>query len=326
MSLSKKELNKLKSELFRRDLLFYITIEKELNRLRTKELKIAYLNQIFNERRSVEFIVWLMKESKAYRTQIIKSATKKYYPTKGALEFFKTIEKFPDNEKFYIYSLFSESMENFIDSLYTSTLERDIALHWHNIENLKNEKIKIEDIEEVGDFFGSLSYPLNGKEKYQELSKKIPFVNFITILEPSFWRHSSGKTAYVKIDFSQPIDVIIEVIKGIKKIIDEDTHDILTADELQVLSGNKTKEMPLPLDTLLKKRNTIFSLEEKLTDIIYIYDCKKINMPDSKIRDNLFAYYQDKKDTDNLDDTLRIAISNYKKVLKQLNTDFSPFD
>jgi len=274
MNLSKKELNKLKSEQFRRDLLFYITIENELNRLQTKKLKIAYLNQIFNERKSIEITLWLMKSDKTYMAQIINSA-KKYYPTKGALEFFKTIEQFPDDEKFYIYSLFSESMENFIYSLYASTLERDIALHWHNIEDIKNKKIKIEDIEEAGDFFGSLSYPLNGKEKYQELRKKIPFINFITILEPSFWGRSSGKTAYVKIDFSQPIDVIIEVIKGIKKIIYEDTHDILTADELQVLNGNKTKGMPLPLDTLLKKRNTIFSLEEKLTDIIYIYDCKK---------------------------------------------------
>ena len=367
MSLSKEEINKIKSNILKRDLFIYQNIENRMRKLETKEVKVAYFNQLLLARESIELSINYAKkhtDAKEYKRiceiiqghigmfiliakdakQNIATFFQKVY---SFLESIDASNAFNDDEKSYLCIMMDRGPEErFIDAnrkylkQYSApnsdfSLTRNIALRCIPSfkkapeESNKNSSCK----KEISDFFITLSCPIN-KAECESLQEEVTNNRFITLLEPELWELSFNKTAYVKIDFSQPIDVIIEVIKNIKTIIEQDKHNTITPSLYEAYSGEQVETFSTSLDEVLKKRNTLFSLEEKLTDIIYIYDCKKVNIPDIKIRDNLFDYYQDKKvdnkkgkrKSANLYETLRTTITNYKKVLERLNPDFSPFD
>lgn len=167
-----------------------------------------------------------------------------------------------------------------------------------------------------------MAYPIHQKDEYKKMRMILSHANFIPLLTPNFWSTLNPKSIYVNIDFSQPEEVIIDTIKSIKKIIDNNEHSYLTAKAHEIYSGNFVST-PSEFIEFLKSKEKLFTYEEKLTDIIYIFDCIKIHLPNKHIQNNLYDYYVDKKESESLYDTLRSRISDLKKSIQKYIIDES---
>ncbi|SMC08961.1 hypothetical protein [Nitratiruptor tergarcus] len=293
--MTNKELKKLKENLFKRDLCIYKDIEKELKRLQSKELRVSYFYQQIRDRKQLEFsLSFRASDTKEFKT-IAELATR-YLNEKCEELPLRKINLLPLEDKKYLLLLLEYLFLKHHYEEEGAYFERNIAVDFISLHQdvIGDKNINLKNIQEVGNFYNTLSYPIDGKENYKKMADTLTNVNFLNLIKVSIWRESTPKSAYVNIDFSQPLEVIIEVIKKIKEKIDNDTQNTLTPNIFEAYLGKKITQEPTPLNELLSSRETIFTIEEKLTDLIYVFDCKKLNMTHESIANNLYDYYLDK--------------------------------
>jgi len=303
-----KQLNALKAKLLTRDCCIYRDIENELIRLPNKGIKFNYFKRQIDIREGVEINVMFTD-----REELIDTA-RAYIKEHCDATKLSDIEKISDQERLYLFGLFYDyAIQEFLDDSKAS-LEKNYALRY------AIDSPSIESVKEAKKFLENMAYPINQKEEYKKMRMVLSQASFIPLLTPNFWSPINPKSVYVNIDFSQPEEVIIDTIKSIKKIIDNDKHNYLTAKPHEIYSG-KFFSIPTKFLEFLKSKEKLFTYEEKLTDIIYIYDCIKIHLPNKHIQNNLYDYYVDKKESESLYDTLRSRVSDLKKSIQKYIID-----
>lgn len=303
-----KQLNALKAKLLTRDCCIYRDIENELKRLPNKGLKFNYFNRQIDIRQGVKTNAIF-----ADREELIETASA-YIKEHCDNTKISDIEKISNQEKLYLLSLFYEyTMQEYWNETGIK-LEKSFAIRYFLASP------SIESVKEAKKFLENMAYPINQKEEYKKMRMVLSLASFIPLLTPNFWSPINPKSVYVNIDFSQPEEVIIDTIKSIKKIIDNDKHNYLTAKPHEIYSG-KFFSIPTKFLEFLKSKEKLFTYEEKLTDLIYIYDCIKIHLPNKHIQKNLYDYYVDKKESESLYDTLRSRVSDLKKSIQKYIID-----
>lgn len=106
----------------------------------------------------------------------------------------------------------------------------------------------------------------------------------------------------VDIDFTKPLDEIIAFVTAIKNDFDKDPSIIpMTRERL-------TGEPDTSLYRYDKKNKK--KLWEKYADVLFIYDCKKVGLPESYIRNELDTYYQSKGIN------IKMSDKTYKELVK----------
>lgn len=144
---------------------------------------------------------------------------------------------------------------------------------------------------------------------------------FVNNIVPNFNRQvNDQEQMHIPINFSLPIEEIVEYIKAIKKKISPLTPlelletKLKDADDLTALNTNKNKSI-LNLTRGVKPQN-------KLADIFYIYDMRKRDHTDDEIIYELYKYYNKKtainnKTMDKYFDIIKDYIENerYKELI-----------
>ena len=255
MNLSKKELNKLKSSILKRGLFIYSYIENEMKRLETKGIKISYFKEEFKEKEIIQIQASLLNKNKKYLAYYL-TKLKDFASSQKLTIDFNAIDSLPNDEKIYLYALFSLYSDRYFFDRNDSYLILDAAfpsvlLSKEALSISGNKEVSLEAVQEANELFRKLRYPIDGKERYKQSYNKLKLgEHIIRLIEPRFWMKASKRAAYIKIDFSQPIDVIIEVIKSIKKTIDQDKHNILTANLYEVYIGETFEDLTPKLETV----------------------------------------------------------------------------
>jgi len=122
-----------------------------------------------------------------------------------------------------------------------------------------------------------------------------------------------SKSAFLELDFSKPLEDIIQTVKEVKEKIENDPeffktpYELLGGEPLQVFKTN------LKTDEIYKETRSPKPIEGRLADMLFIYDCKKANLTNEYIVKSINDYWNNVK---NIVDAEAISLDTVQRYYK----------
>jgi hypothetical protein len=111
--------------------------------------------------------------------------------------------------------------------------------------------------------------------------------------QPYFKQGEISKKVLVEIDFTKPIGDIEETIRAIKEKFDSDTSYIKSP--FEELDENIEAFMCSIEECEIFKHKSPKTLEGKMADLLFIYDCKVVGLSEKYITDEITKYWKETK-------------------------------
>lgn len=194
-------------------------------------------------------------------------------------------------------------LNNTLSVIYTNTTKNDLDYNLdYSVYNIlpKDDMEKIFGIERSKEFLHHIEIPFHSiddsafnlsKDEIHTLKKYNPsFITLIknnTVFPPSHVKNKN-RTTFLELDFTKPLDELIETVTKVKQNFDHNPHSIRNLHDI-LNDSTPIFHCDKDLELYISDRRKPFG--GQLADVLFIYDCRKAGLNNEYIIDEINRYW-----------------------------------